>query len=408
MIAAPRVLGFDPGTVTTDLCVLAGGRLEHASSVRTAELASDPRALLDAVRALGAFDLIAAPSGYGLPLVRGEHVDERVLRTAFLAPPGEAAGILGLRRAAAALADAGQPLVFLPGVIQLATVPAHRKVNRVDLGTADKLCAAALAVAEQALRRELAPAGTSLIVVEMGGAFTAVLAVEGGAIVDGVGGSSGPLGFQAVGSLDGEAAVLAGEIPKGTLFTGGAAWVAGKPAIELADWEARSARALEAHDAPSEAAPGAAGHAHRAAAARGARLRLSREAYLEGIVKAVAALSTSAPSAREVALSGRLAWLPRLATDLAGRLGRAAPGLEVRTPAARRTVAEPLPGVRVTKGPALEAALGAALIADGLCGGSHAQLVAALRLAESAGSVLDHLYWPPARAGADRFAASLA
>jgi predicted butyrate kinase (DUF1464 family) len=408
MSAAPRVLGFDPGTVTTDLCVLVGGRLEHAASVPTSDLASDPRALLDAVRALGAFDLIAAPSGYGLPLLRGEQVDERALRTAFLAPPGEASGILGLRRAAAALAEAGQPLVFLPGVVQLTTVPAHRKVNRVDLGTADKVCAAALAVAEQALRREIAHAATSLILVEMGGAFTAVLAVEGGAIVDGVGGSSGPLGFRAVGSLDGEAAVLAGEIPKGALFTGGAAWVAGEPDIQPADWEARSARASEADDASSAVAPDARAQPRRAAPAREARLRLSREAYLEGIVKAVAALSTSAPSAREVALSGRLAWLPRLATDLTRRLARTAPGLEVRPPAARRTVAEPLTGAGVTPGTAPEAALGAALIADGLCGGSQAPLVAALRLAESSGSVLDHLYWPPARAGADRFVASFA
>jgi len=35
---------------------------------------------------------------------------------------------------------------------------------------------------------------------------------------------------------------------------------------------------------------------------------------------------------------------------------------------------------------------GAALIADGLAGGRHAELVDAMRLREARGTVLDHLY----------------
>src|SRR5205823_579527 len=55
----------------------------------------------------------------------------------------------------------------------------------------------------------------------------AVLAVAAGRIVDGVGGSAGPLGFRAAGALDGEVAYLAGEVPKALLFRGGAASIAG-------------------------------------------------------------------------------------------------------------------------------------------------------------------------------------
>jgi predicted butyrate kinase (DUF1464 family) len=49
-------------------------------------------------------------------------------------------------RLARALGESGLPVVFIPGVVQLDTVPAHRKLNRVDMGTADKVSAAALAM----------------------------------------------------------------------------------------------------------------------------------------------------------------------------------------------------------------------------------------------------------------------
>jgi hypothetical protein len=75
------------------------------------------------------------------------------------------------------------PVVFLPGVIHLPTVPAHRKTNRIDLGTADKLCVAALALALQPR-----PLNTyRACVVELGSAFTACIVLSNGQIVDGLG-----------------------------------------------------------------------------------------------------------------------------------------------------------------------------------------------------------------------------
>ena len=96
-----------------------------------------------------------------------------------------------------------------PGVVHLTSVPAHRKINRVDMGTADKVCAVALAIHEQARRRGCSARDVSFILLELGGAFTAAIAVEQGRIVDGLGGSSGPIGAMAGGALDGEVAFLA-------------------------------------------------------------------------------------------------------------------------------------------------------------------------------------------------------
>ena len=90
---------------------------------------------------------------------RPRDVGERELAEMVLVRPDEAradAGIGGLRALLRSLADSGLPIVFGPGVIHLPTVPRHRKYNRIDLGTADKVCAAACAIVDQSARRAIA------------------------------------------------------------------------------------------------------------------------------------------------------------------------------------------------------------------------------------------------------------
>ena len=66
-------------------------------------------------------------------------------------------------------------------------------------------------------------AETSFVMLELGGAFSAALAVDGGRIVDGLGGSSGPIGARACGAMDAEVAYLIGAaLSKRTVFSGGA------------------------------------------------------------------------------------------------------------------------------------------------------------------------------------------
>src|SRR5207247_343071 len=218
----PRVVGIDPGTVSIDVCGIDDGRLFLDRSFPTGRALAEPAAFVALLDAAGPLDLVAGPSGYGLPLTRVQDATDEDLRLAFLTAPGESGGIGGLSALVRALARTPLPVVLTPGVVHLPTVPEYRKVNRVDMGTAEKVCVAALAIDEQARRFARPLADVSLVLLELGGAFTAAVAVAGGRIVDGVGGSSGPLGFRAAGALDGEVAYLAGAVPKQLLFGGGA------------------------------------------------------------------------------------------------------------------------------------------------------------------------------------------
>lgn len=346
-----RVIGIDPGTVSIDLCGLDDGEIFLDRSLPTAEALADPSRLLDLLHGAGPVDLIAGPSGYGLPLTAARDLTDNDLRLAFLAADGEAGGIGGLRAVMRVLARSSLPVVITPGVVHLASVPPHRKINRVDMGTADKVCATALAVRDEAQRRGCREADVSLILLELGGAFTAAIAVDAGRIVDGIGGSSGPLGARASGALDAEVAFLAGSVPKGLLFAGGAATIAGTPGL----------------------------HAEWLAAPRTAQGRLAWDAYVEGAVKAVAALTVSAPHARHVVLSGRLAMVETARDEIAARLSRVMAGVTVRV----------LTGAAAAAG---QAAQGAAWMADGLSGGRAAALIETLGIREASGTVLDHLY----------------
>src|SRR5439155_349024 len=336
-----RVIGIDPGTVTIDACGLEDGRMFLDRSVPTAEALADPARFVGLLEAAGPVDCIAGPSGYGLPLTRVQEATEEDLRLAFLAAEGEPGGIGGLRALARALARSTLPVFFTPGVIHLPSVPAHRKVNRVDMGTAEKVCAAALAIDEQARRTGRSVREVSFVLLELGGAFTAALAVADGQIVDGVGGSAGPLGFRGPGALDGEVAFLAGSVPKSLLFDGGAAAVAG--------WDG------------GPGSPDALGNP------RTARERIAREAFVEGAVKTVRFLRASVPAPRPRVMATRVLIAgvsTRGFAESAARAGYhvvAVDGfgdLDLRAWAATVLVARPKGGTRFSVGAALRAARG--------------------------------------------------
>jgi predicted butyrate kinase (DUF1464 family) len=332
-----------------DLCVLEDGEPVVEEVFATGPLSQDPTPLLQTLADQGPFDLVYGPSGYGVPLLHAADVGERRLAEMVLVRPDEAhadAGVGGMRSLLRALTHSGLPVVFGPGVIHLPSVPPHRKYNRIDLGTADKVCAAACAILDQSARRGVAVSQTSMVLLELGGAFTAALAVAGGQIVDGMGGSSGPIGLRAAGALDGELAYLLGPaLRKDTLFTGGALDPSGT-LDRTSDLDA-----LWREPACAE----------------------GWTALLEAAAKAVRGLLVSVPAPLEIVTSGRLAGLPDLIARLAAMLGDVAPV------------------TALTRTKASAAAHGAALLADALLGGRHRAVAEVMRLRESSGSVLDHL-----------------
>jgi predicted butyrate kinase (DUF1464 family) len=211
-----RVAGTDPGTSSLDVLVLEDGAVADQARFRPEDVQADADAPVRWLQERGPFALVAGPSGYGLPLVRGPDCTEAQRRLMTLVRPDDdrPAGVLGFSRLVEAFCASELPVVFLPGVIHLDTVPAHRKHNRIDLGTPDKLCVAALALALWPRR--------SLCVVELGSAFTACVVLAGGQIIDGVGGTAGAVGWRAAGAWDGELAYLLSPLRKEDLFSGGA------------------------------------------------------------------------------------------------------------------------------------------------------------------------------------------
>jgi predicted butyrate kinase (DUF1464 family) len=328
-----RVAGCDPGTSSLDILAVEGDRVFAQVRIEPDELRADPTLPVQWLREHGPFDLVAGPSGYGLPLVRAADCTDQQLALMSLVRPDErgAKGVGGFSATVRALRDSGLPVVFLPGVIHLPTVPAHRKLNKIDLGTADKLCVAALALAQH--NRD-----DSALVVEFGSAFTALLVLKDRQVVDGLGGTCGPLGGMCGGAWDGEAAYLLSPLAKADLFRGGLA--------DIADRD------------------------------------LALAAFRESFGKAVASLVYN-HGFQDVYYGGTLFRThPEFTREALG---------ELPSSFYRLHYAGDLPGAWVK-----HAAQGAALIAEGLCGGTFAPLVERLKLREASGTVLDWLTHPRA------------
>jgi len=340
-----RVTGIDPGTGSFDFFGMDGEKIILDISVPVPEVAQNPRVLVDTVRSVLPLDMIVGPSGYGLPVTPIRDITDRELT--LMVPDDKSIPLYdGIRMVIRLMRDEGFPVYFTPGVIHLSTVPAYRKANKMDMGTADKVCCVALAIRDQAELYGIDYSETSFILAEVGYAFSAVLGVEGGEIVDGLGGTSGGPGFITLGSMDSELAVRLGKFPGVVLFSGGAKDASGKDDLTPEEL------AKEHHKYPP-----------------------AWNMLLESIAKGVAAITVAVEKPREILLSGRLSGIPEIAEALAARLSKFG---EVRKVERRARIAK-------------EAAEGAYIIGEGLLGGKYKGIVDCLKLRGARGTMFDHI-----------------
>jgi len=340
-----RIVGIDPGTGSFDFFGMDGDRVIIDTSVAVPDVARNPKILLDTLRSLFPLDMIVGPSGYGLPIMPIKDITERELN--LMVPDDKSIPLYdGIRMVLRSMKTEGFPVWFTPGVIHLPTVPVYRKANKIDMGTADKVCCVAVAMRDQMERLGIEYHQTSFVLVEMGYAFTAVMAVENGNIVDALGGTSGGPGFITLGSMDAELAVRLGKFPGTVLFSGGAKDMSGK--AEITPQELVRERAAYSN---------------------------AWNMLLESAVKSVAAMNAIVERPCEVLISGRLTELPEIAEELKTRLSRYGAVRKVK----RHT--------KIAK----EAAEGAYIIGEGLSGGKYAALVDSLALKQASGTIYDYI-----------------
>ncbi|MEM4291068.1 MAG: DUF1464 family protein [Candidatus Caldarchaeum sp.] len=353
-----RALGIDPGTGNFDFCCIEDDvdRVVLDETVPSKLVAEETGQIIRVIKQASP-DVVAGPSGYGLPLKKvAELSDDDLALTTLEKKTDSGISVLsGVRRLLRMMKEEGIYAYMVPGVVQLSSVPEYRKINRVDMGTADKTCAAAYAVWDQSRRLGIKYGDTRLVCVELGYGYNAAVAVENGRIVDGFGGTCFPgPGYLSHGGMDGELAYLLGEFSKKRLFEGGASYTEAGSSAPLEDFVQK--RCSVFIDGWSS--------------------------LVEGVVKAVAGLSSVMDSKPyEVVLTGRLSRVPELREDIVQAVERRL-GLKARRPGnvfARR---------------AKDVAMGAALVADGLGGGRYAELVETLELRKCSGTVLDHVKLP--------------
>lgn len=321
-----RVVGLDPGSYSFDLFGIENdSKIIIDESIKSKDIFQNPYLLIDKLETLKPLDMIIGPSGYGLPLKSIEHITEEdigkmiPLDTKIAVNEGIKIVILEMKKRK-------MPVYFIPGVIHLETVPAYRKWNKFDMGTADKVCCLALGIQDQSQRLKIPFDKTSFVYVEVGYGFTAVGAVEEGRVIDGIGGTNGSPGFLAGGGMDAEIAIrLKPPLTQEIVFSGGLKDFVGKD-IEPEDLiKAKEARLLLA----------------------------------ESLEKDVASMLVSLPHPKEIILSGRLIELGFIRTELTNRLSKYSTVIRVN---------------KLSK-IAKEAACGAYIIGEGLLGGKYHRLV---------------------------------
>jgi len=210
------VLGIDPGTSRWGFVLMENGMVIKEDSVPTEKIKNNPEIALDMCKDA---KLIVAPSGYGTVMKKVSQLNDRDFKDMLLKREEEGS-IMGLEKVLMMMADAKPELnaYVIPGVKLLPTVPKEKKKGVIDMGTPDKLCAAVAGIVDQSKRLKLHYKEASFILAEIGYGFDAFIAVDGGRIVDGIGGTMASSTWR---GEDGEILHLKGLVSKNELKKNG-------------------------------------------------------------------------------------------------------------------------------------------------------------------------------------------
>ncbi|MBD3256515.1 MAG: DUF1464 domain-containing protein [Candidatus Lokiarchaeota archaeon] len=350
-----RVIGIDPGSGSWDFYGLDDNKVILDTSIPSKLITQDSSKAIDIIKSVKNVDLITAPSGFGLPLKKVEDLtEEDIFYTLLKFEKEEKSKLIGLGKVLRLFKKEKLSGVIIPGIKHLPTVPRYRKINKIDMGTADKLCTAVTGIKDQMEQYDVGPERTNFIMVEIGYGFTAVLAVENGQIIDGIGGSN-IMGFRACGSLDGELAYLIKNVKKKNIYKGGVAFISG-----YSDLSIKEITLLAEKDKQSKTA---------------------LDAYMSSVKKAVFGIASSYSNRnkiKEILLAGRGANIKFIREMMIDKLSR-------------------LSSTRLMKNYsqiAKRAAQGAAYIANGLMEGHYEPIISNLKIKEASGSILDDIYIP--------------
>ncbi|HID42207.1 MAG TPA: DUF1464 domain-containing protein [Archaeoglobaceae archaeon] len=208
--------GVDAGTESYEIFAIEDGLESFRCEIKTVEVMKNPEVVLDAISESNA-EIIAGISGYGLPIKRFSELTNEDIFLMTLSKDEKVA--VGLRPLIELILKKDINIYTIPGIIHLTTVPEWRKINRIDIGTPDKLCSVVMAM--ERLSEDQYYSDQSFVLVEAGYGFNAFIAVEGGKIVDGIGGTSGFPSYLSPGSIDAEIAHLLSSFPKSLIFRAG-------------------------------------------------------------------------------------------------------------------------------------------------------------------------------------------
>ena len=218
-----RVLGIDPGSGSWDFFGYEVKETTESIFLDTAIasdlIKQDPQILIDLISQHLPLDCVVAPSGFGLPLKKVADLSDHDLAEITLRSSSEAP-LMGLETVLRALKTSKINAYIIPGVKHFPTVPQYRKFNVIDMGTADKVCTTICALHSLQKSSQMALTDLNFILLEIGKGFSAMIAVEGGKIIDGIGGTN-LLGIQTMGKIDGELAYQMEIHSKKDIYQGG-------------------------------------------------------------------------------------------------------------------------------------------------------------------------------------------